>query len=124
MRILKLTLALSVCAALLSSCSREPKSCFTIQVKNPEGGWITTTTGKVGEDFYFSPICSENAYGKGTLFEYGDGTKGIEESHVYAKPGSYTVKCTVYSVSHGEKGEKTDVASQSVTVKPAPTAMN
>lgn len=112
-----LPLMLIATVALLSSCSKEPKACFKVEVQTKDGKWAPTTTGKVGEHFYFSTMCSENAYALGTIFEYGDGTTGHEESHEYKKPGTYNVKCTVFESKKGEKGEKSDVASQTITVK-------
>src|SRR5690242_10997896 len=112
MKNLNLILSAVVIAALVTSCSRSPKSCFKVEVHAPDGSWVPTNTGKVGDRFYFSTVCSENA-GAGTKFDYGDGTTGNNEGHEYTKPGSYTVKVTVY----GKKGELSDISSQSVSVK-------
>ena len=109
-----LTLMLATAGLLaVTACSKQPKACFKVEVQNKEGKWVKSSTGLVGELFYFSSICSENAHATGTTFEYGDGTKGTDESHEYKKPGSYTVKCTVV----GAKGNLSDVATQSVVVK-------
>ena len=105
--------------AIMSSCSHEPKACFTVDLLKPDGTYITTNKGKVGERFYFSPMCSEHNFSSATIFEYGDGTKGSEEGHEYNKPGSYTVKCKVFAADHGAKGEKSAEFSQAVTVLPS-----
>lgn len=107
----------SAVALALTSCSKEPKACFNVEVQTPEGKWVKSTTGKVGEMFYFSTICSQNAHATGTEYDYGDGSKGQDANHNYVKPGSYTVKCTVYAPKKGEKGDKSDVASQTIVVK-------
>jgi hypothetical protein len=101
----------------ITSCSKQPKACFNVEVQDKNGTWIKSTTGLVGEMFYFSAMCSENAHATGTVFDYGDGTTGTEENHEYKKPGKYTVKCTVFSPAKGAKGDKSDVATQSVVVK-------
>lgn len=110
-------LLLAAGIAVMSSCSREPKACFKVEIQTKDGKWAPTNTGKVGEHFYFSTMCSQNAHALATTFDYGDGTTGHEESHDYTKPGTYTVKCTVYESKKGEKGEKSDVATQTVVVK-------
>jgi hypothetical protein len=101
----------------LYSCSNQPKSCFKVELQKKDGKWIQASEGKVGDHFYFSPMCSENIFALGTEFDYGDGTKGTQESHEYAKPGQYTVKCTVYNTRKGEKGDVSDVATQTIVVK-------
>lgn len=119
MKSLKLFLAVAVIAVAFSSCSRDPKACFTVDVYNASGVYVPTTKGQVGERFYFSPMCSEQCFSSATLFEYGDGTTGTESGHVYSKAGSYTVTCKVFAVEHGTKGAKTDEAKQSITVVPS-----
>ncbi len=114
------TLAMMFVAAgmvALTSCSKQPKACFKVEVQDKEGKWVKSSTGMVGEMFYFSSICSENAHAAGTTFDYGDGTTGTEESHEYKKPGNYTVKCTVYAPVKGEKGDISDMTTQAVVVK-------
>lgn len=117
MKNLHLLVLSSVLAVAVSSCSRAPKSCFQVEVKGPDGKWSAASSGKVGDRFYFSTTCSKNAFGLGTQFDYGDGSTGTEQAHDYAKPGNYTVKCTVYSTDHGQKGDQSDVSTQSITVK-------
>lgn len=116
---MKTLTSLAIAASLfaITSCSKEPKACFKVEVQTNDGKWVPTTTGKVGELFFFSPLCSKNAFASGTMFDYGDGTTGTEESHEYKKPGNYTVKCTIYAPEKGEKGTKSDIASQAVVVK-------
>jgi len=119
MKTLNLILLSSAIAVIFSSCSKEPKACFTVNVYNSTGTFVESTKGKVGERFYFSPMCSEYAFSDATVFEYGDGTTGKEEGHEYTKPGTYTVKCKIYLVDHGQKGEKSAEATQSITVAPS-----
>lgn len=122
MRNLKLILLSTAVVALLSSCSKEPRACFTVDVFSANGdygNYVKSNKGKVGERFYFSPMCSEHNFSSATIFEYGDGTKGSDEGHEYTKPGTYTVKCKVFAVDHGQKGEKSAEFSQSITVLPS-----
>lgn len=119
MRNLKLLLFSTAIVAVLSSCSKEPKACFTVDVYNAEGNYEKSNKGKVGERFYFSPMCSEYAFSEATIFDYGDGTTGKEEGHEYTKPGNYTVKCKIFMVDHGQKSDKSSEATQSVTVLPS-----
>ncbi len=115
MKQIKVFLACSL-IVVMAGCSKNPKACFTVEVQGHDGKWKQTTTGNVGERFYFSPMCSKNIF-VGTEFDYGDGTSGTQEGHEYTKPGTYTVKCTVFSGKNGKQGDLTDVTTQSVTVK-------
>ena len=119
MKNLKLILLSSIVAAAICGCGKEPKACFTVDVYNSSGKYEKSNKGKVGERFYFSPMCSENAFSDATLFEYGDGTTGKDEGHEYAKPGTYTVKCKIFVVENGKKGEQSSEATQSITVLPS-----
>ncbi len=119
MKNLKLMMLSTAFIAVMSSCSKEPKACFTVDVYNSTGNYVKSNKGKVGERFYFSPMCSQYAFSDATVFEYGDGTTGKEEGHEYTKPGTYTVKCKIFIVDHGKKGELSSEATQSITVLPS-----
>ena len=122
MKKLKLILLSSLFVAALSSCSHEPKACFTVDVDaNSTGSYVKSSKGKVGDRFYFSSLCSEHNFTSATIFEYGDGTTGSEEGHEYTKPGTYTVKCKVFAVDHGKKGDKSAEFTQAITVLPSQT---
>jgi PKD repeat protein len=122
MKTLNTVILSALLGALVTSCSKSPKACFSVNVSNEKGDFVAANTGKVGQSFYFNPICSEKIHRTSTVFDFGDGSKADVESHVYMKPGTYTVKCTVYGAANGQKSDQSDEFTQTVTVTPAPQA--
>ncbi len=95
---------LSFSSLSLTSCSKKPEACFTIEKGIP--------SSKINDEVEVNAGCSSDA--DSFVWEWGDGasTTGIKTKHKYNAAGNFTIKLTA-------KGDgKSASTSKPVTIVP------